>query len=67
MVIRTTLNCAFIIIPPCATCGKTGHSFNNCEELRDQATIWKSYIQLRVALHRLKGIAASQGRNVNSL
>ena len=59
MPISTNLNCAFDITRPCAICGKTGHSFNGCEELRDQTAIRKSCIQLRVAFQKLKGIAAS--------
>ena len=67
MVISTNLNRAFDTSRPCAICGKAGHSFDDCEELKDQAAIQKSYIQLRVALQKLKGIAASQGRDINSL
>ena len=67
MTISTNLNCAFDIACPCAICGKFGHTFNNCEELQDPAAIRKSYIQLRVALQKIKGMTASQGYNVNSL
>ena len=67
MAISENLNCAFDATCPCAICGKTGHSFNDCEELRDQAAVQKSYIQLRVAIQKLKAIAASQSRDVNSL
>ena len=35
--------------------------------MQDQAAICKSYIQLRVAFKKLKGITASQGRDVNFL
>ena len=42
-------------------------TLSNCEELQDQAAIRKSYIQLRVALQKMKRMAASQGRDVNSL
>ena len=67
MAISTNLNCAFDITCPCAICSKFGHTFNNGEELQDQATIRKSYIQLRVALQKIKGMAASQDRDVNFL
>ena len=66
MAISTNLNRAFDITCPCAICGQTGQSFDGCEELRDQAVIQKSYIQLRLALQKFKGIAASQGHDVNS-
>ena len=67
MAISTNLNRAFDITHPCAICGKSGHTFNNCEELKDPAIIRKSYIQLHVALQKIKSMAASQGCNVNSL
>ena len=67
MAISTNLNCVFDVTLTCVVCGKTGHSFDDCEELLGQTEILKTYIQLCVALQRLKGIAASQGRNVNSL
>ena len=67
MPISTNLNRAFDTIRPCAICGKTGHTFDDCEVLQDQAAIRQSYIKLCVALQKLKGIAASQGRDVNSL
>ena len=67
MSISTNLNRAFDTTRLYAICGKTGHTFDDCEELRDQAAIRKPYIQLCVALQKLKGIAASQGRGVNSL
>ena len=61
------LNRAFDTTRQCAICGETGRTFDDCEELRDQAAIRKSDIQLCVALQKLKGIAASQGCNVNFL
>ena len=67
MAISTNLNHAFDITRPCAICEKTGHSFDDCEELRGQAAIWKSYIQLCVVLQKLKGIAVSQGCDLNFL
>ena len=65
--ISSNLNYAFNTTHPCAICGKTGHTFDDCGEMQDQAAIRQSYIQLRIALQKLKGIAASQGRDVNSL
>ena len=50
MGISIKLNSAFDITCPCAICGKSGHTSNNCEELQDPAVIWKSYIKLRVPL-----------------
>ena len=50
MAISTHLNRVFDITRPCVICEKTGHSFDDCEELKDQAAIWKSYIQLCMAL-----------------
>ena len=44
MLISTNLNCVFDTTHPCAICGKIGHTFDDCEELPDQATIRKSYI-----------------------
>ena len=67
MLISTNLNRACDTTCPYAICGKSGHTFDNCAEIRDQAAIRKSYIQLRVVLQKLKRIAASQGRDVNSL
>ena len=67
MLIISNLNRAFDTTRPCAICGKTGHTFDDCGEIQDQAAIRKSYIQLCIALQKLKGIAASQGRDVNSL
>ena len=67
MAISTNLDRAFDITPPCAICGKSGHTFDNCEELQNQAAIQNSYIQLRMALQKIKGMTASQGRDVNSL
>jgi len=67
MVISNNLGCTFDAARPCAICGKTGHTFEDCKELQDLAAIRKSYIQLRVALQKIKGMAASQGRDVNLL
>ena len=67
MVISTNLNRACDNICPCTISGKSGHTFDNCEELQDSAAIWKSYIQLRVALQKIKGMTASQGCEVSSL
>ena len=63
MAISTNLNRAFDVTRPCAICGKNDHSFDDCNKLSDQAAIRKSYIQLSVALQKLKGITASQGRD----
>ena len=67
MAISTNLNHAFDTSRPCAIYGKAGHSFDDCKELKDQAAIWKSYIQLRVAIQKLKGIVTSQRCDINSI
>ena len=67
MAISTNLNCAFDITCPYAICGKSSHTSYNCEKLQDPGVVWKSHIQICVALQKIKGMAASQGRNVNSL
>ena len=59
MVISNNLGRPFDTTCLCAICGKTGQTFENFEELQDLAAIWKSYIQLHVALKNIKGIAAS--------
>ena len=56
MSISSNLNCAFDTTRPCAICGKTGHTFDDYGEMQDQAAIRKSYVQLRIALQKLKGI-----------
>ena len=35
MAISTNLKCAFDITCPCVVCGKSGHTFHNCEGLQD--------------------------------
>jgi len=67
MQISGNLNRAFDTSRVCALCGKSGHSFNDCEELKDPAAIRKAYIPLRIALQKLKGIATSQRRDINSI
>ena len=67
MAISSNLNCAFDISRPCAICGKTGHSFDDCEELKDKAAIRKAYISLRFAIQNLKGITTNQRRDINSI
>ena len=49
MSISSNLNRSFVTTRPCAICGKTGHTFDNCGEMQDQAAIRKSYIQLCIA------------------
>ena len=61
------MNRAFDTSCACVLCGKSGHSFDDCEELKDSATIRKAYISLRIALQKLKGIATSQRRDINSI
>ena len=61
------LNCAFDTPRPCAICGETGHSFDDCEELKDQAAIRKAYISLHIAIQKLKGIATNQRCDINSI
>ena len=41
MAINGNLNRAFDLSRPCALCGKIGHSFDGCEELKDPAAIRK--------------------------
>ena len=67
MAISGNLNCAFDLYRPCALCGKAGHSFDDCEELKDLAAIRTAYISLRIGLQKLKGIATSQRRDINSI
>ena len=67
MTISTNLGRAFDISRPCTICGKSGQTFDTCKELQDQAAIRKSYIQLNVALQKIKDMIASQGHNANSL
>ena len=67
MAISTDLRRAFDTSRPCAICGKTGHSFDDCEELKDSAAIRKAYISLRIALQKLKGLATTQNRDINSI
>ena len=67
MAISGNLNRAFDLSCPCALCGKAGHSFDDCEELKDPAAIQKAYISLCIALQKLKGIATSQRRDINSI
>ena len=44
MLISTNLNCAFDTTRPCVVCGKSGHTFDDYKELRDQAAIRTFYI-----------------------
>ena len=44
-----------------------GHSFDDCEELKDPTAIRKAYISLRIGLQKLEGIATSQRRDINSI
>ena len=67
MAISGNLNRAFDLSRPCALCGKVGHSFDDCEELKDPAAIRKAYISLRIALQKLKGLATIQNRDINSI
>ena len=67
MQISGNLNRAFDLSRPCALCGKSGHSFDDCEELKDPAAIRKAYKSLHIALQKLKGIATSQRRDINSI
>ena len=67
MAISTDLCRAFDTSRACAICGKTGHSFDDCEELKDSAAIQKAYILLRIALQKLKGLATTQNCDINSI
>ena len=68
MAISNNLGCAVdTTCRPCAICGKISHTFEGCEELQDPIAIQKSYIQLRVALQKIKDMKANQSRHVNSL
>ena len=67
MAISTDLCCAFDTSCPCALCYKTGHSFDDCEELKDPAAIQKAYISLQIALQKLKGLATTQNCDINSI
>ena len=67
MQISGNLNRAFDKSRACALCGKSGHSFDDCEELQDPVAIRRAYISLRIALQKLKGIATSQRCDINSI
>ena len=67
MAISKNLHRAFNTSRPCALCGKSGHSFDDCEELKDPAAIRKAYISLQIALQKLKGLATTQNRDINSI
>ena len=67
MAISGNLHRAFDTSRACALCGKTGHSFDDCEELKDSAAIRKAYISLRIALQKLKGVATTQNRDINTI
>ena len=64
-VISGNLNRAFDLSRPCALCGKVGHSFDDCKELKDPAAIRKANIPLCIGLQKLKGIATSQRCDIN--
>ena len=65
MAISGNLNRAFNLSRPCALCGKAGHSFDDCEELKDPVAIQKAYISLHIGFQKLKGIATSQRCDIN--
>ena len=67
MAISSNLHHTFDTSRPCALCGKTGHPFDDCEELKDPAAIQKVYISLRIALQKLKGLATTQNRDINTI
>ena len=67
MAISGNLHRAFDKSRECALCGKTGHSFDDCEELQDPVAIRRAYISLRIALQKLKGIATTQRRDINAI
>ena len=67
MVINNNLSRTFDTTHLCAICGKVGHTFKGCKELQDPIAIQKSYIQLCVALQKIKGMGTNQSRDLNSL
>jgi len=53
---------------PCAVCAGTGHTFDDCPELKDPGQVRTAYIKLRVALDRLKNVASKlHHSNLNSM
>ena len=54
MSIGSKLKRAFDTTRPCAICGKTSHTIDDCGEMQDQAVIRKSYIQFCIAFQKLK-------------
>ena len=68
MAISNNLGCAVDTTRcPCVIFGKVSHTFEESEELQDPIAIQKPYIQLRVALQKIKEMEANQSRHVNSL
>ena len=67
MAISNNLGRAFDTTRPCAICGTVGHTFEGCQELKCPIAIRKAYIQLRVALQKIKGMGTNQNRDINSL
>jgi hypothetical protein len=67
MAISNNLGRAFDTTRPCAICGTPGHTFEGCQQLQCPIAIKKAYIQLRVALQKIKGMGTNQNRDVNSL
>ena len=59
------LSCAFDIACACAIYGKTGHTYEGCEELKDYIIIQKAYIQLCVAHQKIKEFGKQRNRNLN--
>ena len=66
MAISSNLHRAFDTSRPCALCGKSVHSFDDCEELKDLEAIRKIYISLQITLQKLKGLATTQNHDINT-
>ena len=59
---------------PCSVCGKTGHNFNNCDELKDHDRLCKDFIWLQVASKRFANqisghnmLPSNQYKEINQL
>ena len=52
---------------PCAICGKTGHSFDGCPDLKDNNNVRLAYIRLKLAVNRLCNSSETMLQPVNAL
>ena len=58
----------FDVTRPCAVCGQSGHTFDNCPQLQNKEALTKAYIRIVSALNRLlKSVRGSQNKDINTL